>query len=145
MSINVSEVIWTINCFFVLLFVLKKLLFNPLLRVMDERQARIDAGEAARQETEDRLRKNEAAIEESRQNCGEEAKNLLARGKADDEARHGKALAEAHAAAREAEQKMRETLRKERDEALVQAEKELPELADDLARRLLGSTAKSGK
>ena len=39
MSINVSEVIWTIVCFFALLFVLKKFLFDPLLRFMEQRQA----------------------------------------------------------------------------------------------------------
>ena len=44
MSINVSEVIWTIICFFALLFVLKKFLFDPLIKFMDQRQAGIDAG-----------------------------------------------------------------------------------------------------
>ena len=42
MSINVSEVIWTIVCFFALLFVLKKFLFDPLIRFMEQRQAAID-------------------------------------------------------------------------------------------------------
>ena len=50
MSINVSEVIWTIVCFFALLFVLKKFLFDPLVRFMEARQASIDEGhEKARQ------------------------------------------------------------------------------------------------
>ena len=44
MSINFSEVIWTVICFFALLFVLKKLLFDPLIRHMDARQSKIDAG-----------------------------------------------------------------------------------------------------
>ena len=44
MSINVSEVIWTIVCFFALLFVLKKFLFDPLVRFMEARQASIDEG-----------------------------------------------------------------------------------------------------
>ena len=44
MSINVSEVIWTIVCFFALLFVLKKFLFDPLIRFMEQRQAAIDQG-----------------------------------------------------------------------------------------------------
>ena len=34
MSINISELIWTVICFFVLLVVLKKLLFDPLVSFM---------------------------------------------------------------------------------------------------------------
>ena len=50
MSINVSELIWTILCFFVLLFVLKKLLLDPILKVMDARKATVEEGlEAGRQ------------------------------------------------------------------------------------------------
>ena len=39
MSINISELIWTVICFFVLLVVLKKLLFDPLVSFMAARDA----------------------------------------------------------------------------------------------------------
>ena len=41
MSINISELIWTVICFFVLLVVLKKLLFDPLVSFMAARDARL--------------------------------------------------------------------------------------------------------
>ena len=44
LSINPSETIWTILGFFVLLFLLNQFLYKPLIRFMDERRARIDAG-----------------------------------------------------------------------------------------------------
>ena len=44
MSINISELIWTVICFFVLLVVLKKLLFDPLVSFMAARDARIQDG-----------------------------------------------------------------------------------------------------
>ena len=44
MSINISELIWTVICFFVLLVVLKKLLFDPLVSFMAARDARIQVG-----------------------------------------------------------------------------------------------------
>ena len=47
MSINISELIWTVICFFVLLVVLKKLLFDPLVSFMAARDARIQAGISA--------------------------------------------------------------------------------------------------
>jgi len=44
LSINISELIWTVICFFVLLVVLKKLLFDPLVSFMAARDARIQDG-----------------------------------------------------------------------------------------------------
>ncbi|MBD9243212.1 MAG: hypothetical protein EGQ45_03960, partial [Clostridiales bacterium] len=47
LSINISELIWTVICFFVLLVVLKKLLFDPLVSFMAARDARIQDGISA--------------------------------------------------------------------------------------------------
>ena len=62
MSINVSEVIWTIICFFALLFVLKKFLFDPLIKFMDQRQAGIDAGLEKGREAQRKKEENAAAL-----------------------------------------------------------------------------------
>ena len=57
LSINISETIWTVINFFLLLFVLKRFLFDPILKVMDAREAKINAGTEAAQ-------KAQAALEE---------------------------------------------------------------------------------
>ena len=44
LSINLSELVLTIISFFLLLFLLNKFLYTPVLKFMRERQARIDAG-----------------------------------------------------------------------------------------------------
>ena len=44
LSINISELVLTIISFFLLLFLLNKFLYQPVLKFMKERQARIDAG-----------------------------------------------------------------------------------------------------
>ncbi|MCQ2557878.1 MAG: hypothetical protein MJ135_02050 [Oscillospiraceae bacterium] len=44
LSINPSEVIWTIVNFFLLFFLLNRFLYRPLLRFMDERAARLNSG-----------------------------------------------------------------------------------------------------
>ena len=44
LSINISELIWTIINFFLLYFLLKRFLYKPICEHMDARQARIDAG-----------------------------------------------------------------------------------------------------
>lgn len=137
MSINVSEVIWTVICFFALLFVLKKFLFGPLIKFMDERQARIDAGEAAIREAEASRQENAAELEESWKARNEEAKSLLAQGKTEAEAERAKTVAQAHAAVHEAEKEARARIQTEREETLAQAEQKMPELVDALADRLL--------
>lgn len=141
MSINVSEVIWTVICFFALLFVLKKFLFGPLISFMDERQTRIDAGKAANREAEESRQKNAAALEENWKARNEEAKNLLSQGKAAAEAERAKTLAQAHAEVHEAEKEARTRIQAEREATLAQAEQKMPELVDVLADRLLQNTA----
>lgn len=42
MTIQLSVLIWTIICFCLLMLILNKLLFKPLLSVMDARQEKID-------------------------------------------------------------------------------------------------------
>ena len=44
LSINIWELLWTVVNFFVLYYLLKLLLYRPLIGFMDARQARIDTG-----------------------------------------------------------------------------------------------------
>ena len=74
MSINVSEVIWTIVCFFALLFVLKKFLFDPLIKFMDQRQANIDQSLEKGREAQRKKDESDAALRESWKERGVEAK-----------------------------------------------------------------------
>ena len=99
MSINVSEVIWTIICFFALLFVLKKFLFDPLIKFMDQRQAGIDAGLEKGREAQRKKEENAAALRESWKERSAEAKQLIAEGKAADEEERSRVLEAAHAQA----------------------------------------------
>ena len=48
LSINISELLLTVLSFFVLMFLLNKLLFKPVIRFREERQSRMD--ESYRQE-----------------------------------------------------------------------------------------------
>ena len=142
MSINVSEVIWTVICFFALLFVLKKFLFGPLVKFMDERQARIDAGEALCHESEMHVQENAAALEESWKARSEEAKILLSQARTDAEELREKAVAEAQDAARAAEKETRDRIKAEREETLAQASQKMPELVDVLSNRLTDAAQK---
>ncbi len=142
MSINVSEVIWTVICFFALLFVLKKFLFGPLVKFMDERQARIDAGEVLRRESEQHVQKNAAELEKTWQARSDEAKALLAKSMAEAEGLRAQAIAEARSAAHAAEKEARDRIETERAETLAQVSEKMPELVGILADQLTNAAQK---
>ena len=63
MTIQVSVVIWTVICFLLLVLILDRLLFRPVLALMDRRRERIDAAREKQAEYE-RLAAERAAERE---------------------------------------------------------------------------------
>jgi F-type H+-transporting ATPase subunit b len=137
-SINFSEVIWTIICFFALLFVLKKLFFGPLIRNMDARRSRIEAGEEEIRRTEEARERARREADEQWEERNREARHMLNEGMARDDKIRSEALEETHRRAVESlEDAKRET---EREEDLTReiVSRRGDELARELADRLLG-------
>ena len=137
MSINVSELIWTVLCFLVLLFVLKKLLYDPIIRFTDARNGRVkesmDAGKAAH----DALEENEREILETRKAKTAEAAQLVAAGRANDEKARTEALAEAHKQAADSMKDTKAALSREEAAAEERLEAQMPELVETLTAALL--------
>ena len=137
LSINPSETIWTILCFLALLFLLDRFLYKPLVRFMDERKARIDAGLSEEAQAKAALDEDARCLEQERQlalqAAGEELKAEKGRG----EERRTEAVREARQAAAEAAERGRA----EADSLRAETEKELAarrsELAETLAEHLL--------
>ena len=129
MSINVSEVIWTIVCFFALLFVLKKFLFDPLVRFMEARQAQQQKDES------------DAALRESWKERSQEAKQLLAEGKAADDKERTWVLANTQTEVDQALQEAQERIAREREQAQAEAGEQMPQLVSALAQQLLSGEA----
>jgi F-type H+-transporting ATPase subunit b len=138
MSINISEVIWTIICFFALLFVLKKLFFGPLIRHMDQRQSKVDAGMEELRRADEARETARRTAEERWQEKNAAARHMLNEGMARDDKARAEALEETHRRAVESlEDAKRET---EREEDLTReiVSGRGDELARELADRLLG-------
>ena len=132
LSINPSEVIWTILCFFALLFVLDRLLYRPLVRFMDERKARVDAGLNEEAAARAAIEEDERDLEREREERLQEAKDELRAEKDRSEERRVEAL-------REAKQLAAETAEQGKNEAAAlreQTDRELQLRRDELAGRL---------
>ena len=138
LSINFSELIWTIINFFLLLFVLKRFLIGPMVRHLDARQAKIDQAAEARREADEAIRQADEQAEAQRQSARQEAGELLAQAGKDAEARSRESLEQARTDSEA-------LLQQEEDQARLQARQDRKELAagkQKLADALAGSLLK---
>ena len=139
LSINPSETIWTILCFLALLFLLDRFLYKPLIRFMDARKAKIDAGLNEEAEARAAVEEDERSLELAREEGLQQARDELLAEKSRNEERRAETLREAKlAAARTAEQSESEaeTLR---EETARELDLRRDELAEHLAERLLNA------
>ena len=141
MSINISELIWTVICFFVLLVVLKKLLFDPLVSFMAARDARIQDGLSAGRTAQQQLDAAARARSEAQRKQAVAADALLAEAKSAAERARAQALQSAHQEAAQATRAMRARVRDEETAAAAAVDAKLPELVTALTGGLLGSDA----
>ena len=137
MSINVSEVIWTIVCFFALLFVLKKFLFDPLLRFMEQRQAAIDQGLERGRDAQRKKDENDTALREKWRERSVEVKQLLAEGKTADDRERAWVLESTQKEINKALQEANQRIEQERRQVCADAQEQLPQLVSILAQQLL--------
>lgn len=141
MSINISELIWTVICFFVLLVVLKKLLFDPLVSFMAARDARIQDGLNAGRTAQQQLDAAARARSEAQRKQAAASDALLAEAKSAAERARAQALQSAHQEAAQATRAMRARVRDEEAAAAAAVDAKLPELVTALTGGLLGSDA----
>ena len=141
LSINISELIWTIINFFLLYFLLKRFLYKPICEHMDARQARIDAGLAKEREAREALAAEDARLEEEKQTARDQARVLLQQTEEQAAAEREENLRQARLQAKEDRQQALEQLQSQsRQEDALLAEAE-PALAELLAKRLLREEA----
>ena len=137
MSINVSELIWTILCFFVLLFVLKKFLLDPILKVMDARKANVEEGLEAGRQAKLARDENDEALLRAKKDAAQQANALVQEAKSADEKARQAAITEAKQHAAQSMKDTREQLRAEEQAVSEELEQELPALVETLAAALL--------
>lgn len=138
LSINFSELVLTIISFFLLLFLLNKFLYTPVLKFMRERQARVNASLE-----KERLAQEEASALEAQINADlaakrDEAKADLAKQRAQDgkdSDEYAKRLREESAQER---RDAKARVEKEAEDVSAALDTQKTELARALADRLLG-------
>lgn len=141
MTIDLWTVILTIVSFFLLYFLLNTFLFKPLLKFMDDRKARVEAGLEEGKKARQAKEENRRQMEDELRRTGGEAKQILADSKSADEAERARTLQEARNDAAAALKEARERVGQEKTAAEASVKESMPELVAILTSRLLGDEA----
>lgn len=95
LSINISEVIWTVINFFLLMFLLKKFLYTPIINFMDARNERIEAARSARLEAEANAASVQETLDANREQTRQRARSIIGEARSADEREHAAIVAQA--------------------------------------------------
>lgn len=145
LEISVPEFMWTVINFFVLLFLLKRFLYDPVLKFMNERSARIEAGLSEGKRAEKALAENEQALAQELALSGNAARELIGDARSDAEKEKAKLLSGAHAEAEALHKQIRERISTEETLTRAELDAELPELVGLLTEQLLGEGTADGE
>ena len=137
-SINLSELIWTVINFFLLLFLLNRFLYKPVTTFMADRQARIDAKLSEEEQAKEQVAENDRRLQDEKAKSREEAKNLLAQNAEEIEKRNAEILQEAKKASTQNRKASEAALAAKQEKTAEQLHAAAPELAALVSERLLG-------
>jgi len=139
-QVFLSELIWTVISFFLLMFLLKRFLFTPVMRFTEERQARVDEKLRKEQEAREQAAANDERFLTEKAKCREEAQQLLKQSAEERDKRHAAALTEAKSVAAQALKDGETALDLRAEKTADRLQEATPELAELLTKRLLSET-----
>lgn len=138
-QVDLLKLTFQVVNFLILLYLLNRFLFKPVLARLDERSAKIEKGledaEAAARDRELARQEREQALSEARK----EASDMLAKANKIAEDTRNEILGEARAAAEKATARAREEIAAEKERAMVELRAEVADLALAAAGKLVRS------
>lgn len=137
---SVGTLFWTGLTFLILLFILAKTAWGPLLKMLDERETQIreslEKADAAQRETEAALAKNQEILDEARR----EAQELLSKSKKTAESAREEMVRRAEAEAAKILDKARNEIAQEREKAVADIKAQAAEISIMIASKLIGKS-----
>jgi F-type H+-transporting ATPase subunit b len=136
-DINVALVLWTTITFLLLLVVLRKFAWGPILEMIDTREKTIaDALESARRERAE-AEKAAAEMHEALEKARADASELIRKNHAEVAAAKAELMAEARKQSEDMLTQARQTIEEERRAAVAELRSQVVDLAIEAAGRLL--------
>jgi len=139
LQISVPELIWTVICFFLLLFLLNRFLYKPILKVMDERSAKIAEGMDAGKKAAEAMLENDALLAAELSEKGSDARKLISEARDGAEKEKSQLILDARKTAEGISKAVREKVSLEETATVGSMENDMPEFVALLSEKLLGS------
>lgn len=140
MTPNLGTFFWTAATFVLLLLVLKKLAWGPILQTLAERETRIkealEKADVAQKETEEALAKNQEIMDEAKK----EAQGLLSKSRKTADTTKEEIIQKAHSEASAMLEKAKREISLEGEKAVHEIRKQTAELSVMIASKLIGKT-----
>ena len=143
-QINLNLVFTIINLL-ILYLLMKKFLFGPIIKVMDQRKAMIDQQFQTAKETEDKANELKQHYEDALKSAKEESWQIVEQAKQEAKARADQSAREAEARTEAMLAGAREDIRNERENAMKQMQSEIGRLAIEAAAKIMESERSSDK
>lgn len=137
--ISVPEFIWTIVNFFLLMFLLKIFLYNPVLKIMDERAKHIEEGLEEGRRAKQALDENTARFSAELSEENGKARELISEARSEAEKAKSEVIEAAHEEAEKLHKDVFSRIEAEEAEARTRVSDSMPELVAMLTDKLLGS------
>jgi F-type H+-transporting ATPase subunit b len=145
LDINPGLILWTIITFIILLFILGKVAWKPLVNALQAREQSIrDAllkAEEARKEAERLLAENTQAMK----HANEETSRILKEGRELAEQIKNEIVTNAHESAKTMMGQAKEDIQREKETALLQLKNEVADLAMNAAEKIIDETLDEAK
>ena len=132
------NLVFTIINLLILYVLMKKFLFGPIMKVMDDRKAMIDQQFAGAKEMEDNARDLQDKYEKALKSAKEESYQIMEQAKAEAKIQADKTAEAANAKADAILAKAQEDIRMEREDAIRQMKSEVASLAMEAAAKIVG-------
>ncbi|MFQ5649538.1 MAG: F0F1 ATP synthase subunit B [bacterium] len=136
----IGTLFWTGLTFVLLLLILKKMAWRPLLQMLDEREKKIkeslEKADQAQKETEAALARNQEIMEQAKK----EAQALLSKSKKTAEVTRDEIVKRAQTEATQMLEKAKREIVQEREKAVEALRNEAAELSILIASKLIGKT-----
>ncbi len=137
---NLGTFFWTAVTFVLLLVILKKVAWGPILQTLAERETRIkealEKADAAQKETEEALAKNQKVMDEAKK----EAQDLLNKSRKTADTTKEEIIQKAHSEASAMLEKAKREISLEGEKAVDEIRKQTAELSVMIASKLIGKT-----
>ncbi len=137
-EINTSVLIWTIINFTILLIALGKVMWKPLLKMLETREREVAGNLAKAEEAKQVSEKMRQDLTEQLAKAETKARDIINQAMSEAEAARQQTLGRAQSEADHLLEKAQETISREKDRALAELREEVAGLAVDAAAKVVG-------